>query len=1023
MKVGVCCLFLWLLVPAAAAQPLGAIRNLPGFAANAFGPNDDGTHPCTGPGDGVPPNCTPLPVPIGFSINFYGAAFSSLYVNNNGNVTFDQPLGGYTPPGLTDTEREIIAPFFADVDTRAGNTLTFGNDTVDGHQAFGVNWLDVGYYLTNTDKLNSFQLVLVNRSDRNPGDFDIEFNYNQIQWETGDGSGGVDGLGGSSAVAGFSDGSGLPGTYFQLNGSGIPGEFLDNNPGGLIHGGLNTNVPGRYLIPIVNLTNTVLHVQRFSQGDPRWAANTYADSHFTIQQKGCALSSLAMALAYAGVATDPGALDSLMHDHGDFVGTSVNWDAATRDASDHTLQFHANRSADTQYLSQALAEGHPVIVGVNLNTSGCPSHFVLVIGEQSGQFIINDPGHANAATLDYYDNTFETRGYVGAPPGDLSGFDISVVSAPDLLVVDPLGRRTGRDPASGLILAEIPQAAHFSDCIEESDLTGAPGTDTAHMVEICQPVQGHYQILLVGTNGGSYQLTLRPFSQNGTPEPPLALQGTKASDTIAQAQADLASAGVTSEPFTNQCPWSVSPTNGPLALTVQFTAPDVDSSGNALTSWNWHFGDGWTGTRQNPSHTYAFGGTFSPTLTAIDNAGNTVVGFGTAILLPTVLYAANPTRGLVPLAVQFTSPNLDSGGHPIVSWNWDFGDGSASTLQNPSHHYITADSFVPNLIATNNNGLTVSGFGPSITVSLPTVAYTANPTRGLVPLTVQFTSSDVDSASNAIVSWNWDFGDRYASTGQKPSHIYTANGVFSPSLVATNSAGIEVLGSGPSIEATIAPVDLGLVVNGGFETGDFSGWTTNGNFTSTSVTNDSASVHSGTFGAALGAFGSLGYLAQTLPTIAGARYALSFWLESPDGQTPNEFLVSWNGNTLLDGTNLPALGWTNVQLVVTATGTTTILQFGFLDDPSFLALDDVSVSPQPAITRIRLSGTNLVIDGSNGLLGAPCYVLMSTNLAQPLSHWLPVATNNLPATGPFSITASNAVSPNARQRFYILRLQ
>jgi PKD repeat protein len=1012
-----------LLLQAAAAQP-GAIRNLPGFAATAYGPNDDGTYPCTGPGDGVPPNCAPLPVPIGFSINFYGAGFSSLYVNNNGNVTFDQPLGGYTPFGLAHTGREIIAPFFADVDTRTGNTLTFGNDTVDGHQAFGVNWLDVGYYLTNTDKLNSFQLVLVDRSDRDPGDFDIEFNYNQIQWETGDGRGAVDGLGGSSAVAGFSDGSGLPGTYFQLNGSAIPGEFPDNNPGGLIHGGLNTNVPGRYLIPIVNLTNRFLNVPLFSQGDPRWAAGTYADSGFTIQQKGCALSSLAMALDYAGVATDPGALDSLLDADGDFVGTSVDWDGATRDASGNTLHFHAYRTADTQYLSQTLAEGYPVIVGVNLNTSGCPSHFVLVIGELNGGFIINDPGHADAPTLDYYDNTFETRGYVGDAPGDVSGFDISVDGAPDLLVVDPLGRRTGYDPASGNILAEIPQAVHFSECIEDSDLTGAPGTDTAHTVEIDQPVQGHYQILLVGTNGGGYQLTLRAFSRNGKPEPPLALQGTKASDAIAQAQVNLASTGaITSEPFTNEYPWSVSPTNGPLPLAVQFTSPDVDSRGNAVTTWNWHFGDGLTGTQQNPSHTYTVGGTFLPTLTAIDHAGITVAGFGPAILLPTVAYAANPTSGRVPLAVQFTSPTRDSGDNHIVSWNWDFGDGSASTLPDPSHSYITAGSFVPSLTATNNNGLTVSGLGPSVTVSFPTVAYAANPTNGRVPLTVQFTAAGLDSASNAIVSWNWDFGDHYAATGQNPSHTYTANGVFSPALVAANSAGIEVLGSGPAIDATIAPVDLGLVVNGGFETGDFSGWTSNGNFTSTSVTNDSASVHSGAFGAAFGASGSLGYLAQTLPTVAGARYALSFWLNNPDGQTPNEFLVSWDGNTLLGETNLPAIGWTNVQLVVTATGTTTILQFGFQDDPSFLALDDISVFPQPAITGIRLSGTNLVVDGSNGLVGAPCYVLMSTNLAQPLSQWMPVATNNLPATGPFSITASNAVSPNAPQRFYTLRLQ
>src|SRR5581483_4164540 len=168
----------------------GAIRDLPGFTANVYGPNDDGSYDCTGPGVGQPPDCTPGEVPIGFTINFHGESLSQLFVNNNGNVTFDSPLSEYTPYDLTNSESKIIAPFFADVDTRVGNLVSFGNDTVDGHNAFGVDWFNVGYFDTNVDKINSFQLILIDRSDRNPGDFDIEFNYDQVQWETGDASDG-----------------------------------------------------------------------------------------------------------------------------------------------------------------------------------------------------------------------------------------------------------------------------------------------------------------------------------------------------------------------------------------------------------------------------------------------------------------------------------------------------------------------------------------------------------------------------------------------------------------------------------------------------------------------------------------------------------------------------------------------------------------------------------------------------------------------------------------------------------------
>jgi len=191
------------------------------------------------------------PVAIGFNINFFGLNSSTLFVNNNGNVTFDAALRTYTPFGLQGTERQILAAFFADVDTRGANSgLTqYGQDVINGRNVFGVNWINVGYFSNGVDKLNSFQLIITDRSDIAAGDFDFEFNYDKVQWETGNASSGSGGLGGDSARVGWSNGIQ---NSFELAGSAIDGALLDGGSNSLINGSLNSNVAGRYTFSVRN---------------------------------------------------------------------------------------------------------------------------------------------------------------------------------------------------------------------------------------------------------------------------------------------------------------------------------------------------------------------------------------------------------------------------------------------------------------------------------------------------------------------------------------------------------------------------------------------------------------------------------------------------------------------------------------------------------------------------------------------------------------------------------------------------
>ena len=213
----------------------GAIRNVSSFTGNSLAANDD--------------NSTGL-VNIGFNINFFGVSQSNLFVNNNGNVTFNDPLGTFTPFGLLTSTFAIIAPFFADVDTRASGSspVQYGQDVIGGRNVFGVNWINVGVY-NLLPIFNSFQLIMTDRSDIGAGNFDFEFNYDNVVWETGSASGGAGGLGGSSARVGYTNGNT---TDVEFAGSGVNGAFLNAGSNSLIQGSLNSNVAGRYIFNVRN---------------------------------------------------------------------------------------------------------------------------------------------------------------------------------------------------------------------------------------------------------------------------------------------------------------------------------------------------------------------------------------------------------------------------------------------------------------------------------------------------------------------------------------------------------------------------------------------------------------------------------------------------------------------------------------------------------------------------------------------------------------------------------------------------
>jgi PKD repeat protein len=152
---------------------------------------------------------------------------------------------------------------------------------------------------------------------------------------------------------------------------------------------------------------------------------------------------------------------------------------------------------------------------------------------------------------------------------------------------------------------------------------------------------------------------------------------------------------------------SGTPISGTAPLTVNFSSAGSTDPDGTVVFYVWNFGDGSAVDSQpNPTHTYA-PGNFVATLTVTDNNGahgTATVPITSTNVAPTASAAATPSSGVAPLAVTFSSSGSVDPDGTIVTYSWDFGDGSAvDSSPNPSHTYA-AGTYTATLTVTDNNG-------------------------------------------------------------------------------------------------------------------------------------------------------------------------------------------------------------------------------------------------------------------------------------------------------------------------------
>jgi PKD repeat protein len=228
---------------------------------------------------------------------------------------------------------------------------------------------------------------------------------------------------------------------------------------------------------------------------------------------------------------------------------------------------------------------------------------------------------------------------------------------------------------------------------------------------------------------------------------------------------------------------------GTTPLSVAFT----DISTGTITGWKWDFGDGNTAQGQNQEHTFTKSGTYAVILTISGPGGEDraeqIIKVRTSGIVPEkeqvkASFSTYNSQGPAPCTVSF----LDTSTGDITGWEWDFGDGSISTEQNPRHTYTKPGTYPVYLTGTSPSGesktdatlILVTG-----SQSLPWSDFNADPTEGSTPLSVSFS----DTSTGQITEWIWDFGDGTTTSGNHADHTYTIPGLYTAVLTVKGSTG------------------------------------------------------------------------------------------------------------------------------------------------------------------------------------------------------------------------------------------
>jgi len=279
-------------------------------------------------------------------------------------------------------------------------------------------------------------------------------------------------------------------------------------------------------------------------------------------------------------------------------------------------------------------------------------------------------------------------------------------------------------------------------------------------------------------NTSTQQHPTHQYADNGTYQVSLTVEDEEGGSNVTIIAITVSNIGPTAS-------FTYSPLSPTTANNIQFTDTSIDNDGN-IVNWTWYFGDGAISYDQHPIHRFNDNGTYNVTLTILDDDGAndsswSILNVSNAIPVPNFTWT--PTHPTVLDTIQFIDLSSDRN---VVSWNWNFGDGYLSSIQNPTHQYTDNGQYNVTLYVSDDDGAinSITKLLKIYTIS-PIANFTYTPTNPSTADIINFTDLSTD-ADGSIVNWTWDFDDGSIIYLQNTTHQYADNGTYIVNLTITD---------------------------------------------------------------------------------------------------------------------------------------------------------------------------------------------------------------------------------------------